>query len=738
MSQTIEMNETIKNSSLDMAEFYTAADIAQMALPGLPGTERAIQLKAKKEDWYARKNMAGALLARKRSGQGGGYEYHFTLLPVWSQRKLVLIARQKAAMKSPRTIKKERISQSGLWAFYDGLSDKKKTKAKSRLDILMDVIALEKGGSQKNVCVTIVAHEEGVSLRSIYNWFNLVEGYAKVDWLAALVPHNSGRTVTAECHPDAWAMIKTDYLCEERPTFNSCYRRLERSAAAHGWDIPAERTLYRRFYKSIGLTVINLARYGTEHWKQNSYPAQERDRSVFHALEAVNADGHKFDVFVQWPGVEKPGRAMMVAFQDLYSGKILSWRIDQTENKEAVRLAFGDVVDEFGIPEHCYLDNGRAFASKWLTGRTPNRFRFKIKDEDPAGIMTSMDVKVHWTLPYAGQSKPIERAFRDMCDDIAKDPRLRGAWTGNHVANKPENYGSKAIPIDEFIRVVEEGIILHNARIGRRAKVCQGRSFDVTFQESYAIAPIRKATEVQRRLYLLAAEGVKVSSRDGALRLMENRYWADFLRDHKGQNLVIRYDPQNMHAGLHVYRLDGEYLGFAEIWDAAGFNDISKAQEHGRARKQMLKADKMILAAERTMGLDEVIGYMAPPPAPDATKLDSKVVKPIFGDKAADRKVVDAMEALKANTPTAAALTDRQQAEIEAMNAEFEAAENVVMLPETAKQRFAKAHALEIAIKMENEIAQDDALWLGRYQTTPEYRSQQSMFEDFGESYLQN
>ena len=61
----------------------------------------------------------------------------------------------------------------------------------------------------------------------------------------------------------------------------------------------------------------------------------------------------------------------MVAFQDLYSGKMVAWRVDRTENSNCVRLAFGDLVERHGIPEYCWLDNGRNFAAKWLTGGTP-------------------------------------------------------------------------------------------------------------------------------------------------------------------------------------------------------------------------------------------------------------------------------------------------------------------------------------------------------------------------------
>ena len=52
---------------------------------------------------------------------------------------------------------------------------------------------------------------------------------------------------------------------------------------------------------------------------------------------------------------------------------ILAWRLAKTENKETVRLVIGDMVERQGIPDRVTLDNGRAFASKWITGRLPNR-----------------------------------------------------------------------------------------------------------------------------------------------------------------------------------------------------------------------------------------------------------------------------------------------------------------------------------------------------------------------------
>lgn len=107
------------------------------------------------------------------------------------------------------------------------------------------------------------------------------------------------------------------------------------------------------------------------------FPAQIRDRTTLTAMEGVNADCHKFDVFVRWMD-GKVIRPQIVAFQDLYSGKILSWRIDHDPNSVMVMAAFGELVENWGIPRHCLFDNGHEFANKWMTAGAPTRFRFKI------------------------------------------------------------------------------------------------------------------------------------------------------------------------------------------------------------------------------------------------------------------------------------------------------------------------------------------------------------------------
>ncbi|WP_235872975.1 transposase domain-containing protein [Pseudoxanthomonas winnipegensis] len=467
----------------------------------------------------------------------------------------------------------------------------------------------------------------GGSVPSLGRWTAAVAGVERQHWPALLVPDYVGRTATSEIPAEAWDTFKADYLRVEAPTATSCYARLQRVARVKQWTLPSLATFKRRIERELPRGVLVLARQGREAFDK-TFPAQERDRSIFHALEAVNADGHKFDVFVRWPD-GTVARPIMVGVQDLYSGKLLGYRIAETESADLARMAFRDVIERFGIPSKVWLDNGRGFASKMLTGGTANRFRFKVRAEDPTGVLTGMGCEIHWATPYHGQAKPIERAWRDLCDTVAKHPEFAGAYTGNKPDAKPENYGSRAVPLDVFVRVLNVEIGAHNAREGRKTRVAAGASFDQVFAHSYAQSVIRKAAPEQLRQLLLAAEVVTADARDGSVRLSGNRYWVEALGAHAGQKVTLRFDPDALHTHVHVYTLANVYIGQAECIAAVGFADTSAAREHARAKKQYRRAARQQLDAERRMDIAQVADQL-PTEAP-ADLPPAGVIAPMFG-----------------------------------------------------------------------------------------------------------
>ncbi|MCF6233285.1 MAG: Mu transposase C-terminal domain-containing protein [Rhodobacteraceae bacterium] len=328
-------------------------------------------------------------------------------------------------------------------------------------------------------------------------------------------------------------------------------------------------------------------------------------------------------------------RPQIVAFQDLYSGKTLSWRVDHDPNSVMVMAAFGEMIEKFGKPGRCLFDNGHEFANKWLTGGSKTRFRFKIRDDDPLGVLPLLGIKQHWATPAHGQAKPIERAFGDFARNIAKDPRFHGAYVGNSPMAKPENFGERAIPAATFLKVLAEGIIKHNAREGRLSKTAQGRSFDETFAESFATVPIRPATEEQRRLWLMGQQVAKLNKDNGQLRLYNNYYHSDWMSQHPSKKIVARFDPENLHSGVYIYDADGAFMGFAECRQAVGFFDVTGAKELARRKSRIKRAEKALVEAHRPISIEQIGCDMdaLAPESPEA--LEAKVVSPMFGQKPA-------------------------------------------------------------------------------------------------------
>lgn len=601
-------------------QWFPAADLA--GLPGIPGTERGIHLRAEREGWN-----------RRDRAHGKGWEYSFSSLPAPTQAAILL--RSRPTVDRAPAIAPSSDAIASAWQRFERSKKKLRDVAAARLRAIEAVEVLCRAGTPLMLARELVAQRlttegvKGCSAPNIARWQKAVAHAAPADHLALLLPHYSGRQDLAEIDPEAWQLFKADYLRLEAPTASSCYERLKRISVGKAWALPSLKTLQRRIKRELPRAVITLARQGDEALMR-SFPAQERDRTMFRALDAVNADGHRWDIRVRFPdGTE--GRPCILGWQDLYSGKLLAWRLGDHENSDMVRLSFGDMCRAYGVPGAVWLDNGRAFASKWMTGGTPNRYRFKVREDDPTGLITSLvgSTNVHWVTPYHGQAKPIERMWRDFCEAIAKHPAFSGAYVGNSPVNKPANYGSRIVEWADFERIVTSEIHAHNARLGRRTKACAGRSFDQVFAESFGQITVRKVSEEQLRLLLLATEAVTASSIDGSVRLAGNRYWTEALSEYAGRKVVLRVDPYHLQGSAHVYALDGSYIAEAQCVANVGFADVNAAREHARGRKQFKRAAKDLLAAERLMDAAQVaaqIPSMEPP-----TPTDAAVIAPVFG-----------------------------------------------------------------------------------------------------------
>ena len=700
-------------------EWWTADELAEAALVDMPTTKRRVNAMAERLNWRAHPQFA-----RRRSGRGGGWEYHWTLLPSRTQAQLLA---QVAPSAPPAPAERPR---DEAWAWFDRLPTTVKERAQERLDAIQTAEALELGGLTRDMAVRQSARMHGCSARAIWNWMYLIEGVREDDRLPYLAPRHrlaARKVKKTVIDPEFASLFKADWLRPEAPSLTSVYDRIKPVCVARGIDVPPIHTVRRWERSEISEQTRVLARKGLDALKA-MFPPQVRDRSALHALEGVNADYHKFDVFVRFPAEggypEEILRPQMVAFQDIYSGKLLSWRLARSANSHAVQLCLGDLIETWGIPKHVLLDNGREFAAKTITGGTPTRYRFTVREDDIPGLLTTLGCEIHWATPYSGQSKPIERAFRDLCDRVAKHPAFAGAYTGNRPDAKPENYASRAVSLDEFLGVLATEIAAHNARPGRRSEVAAGRSFAEVFAESYAQAPIRKATEEQRRLWLMGAEGVRVHARHGRITFMGNGYWDDWLIAHAGEKVVARFDPGRLWDGLHVYALTGEYLGHAPCQEKVGFFDVDEGRALAKARGDWMKAEKKALAAHRTLSAAELAREIDALPAPVPTPVPEPKVVQMVPVKRRARP-----EPPKPD-PRAAELHAGVVADLTGPILERQMTREA----DDKAEAYARVRDLERRAEAGEALSREQARWVESFRKTASYKAFRQMEEDFGET----
>lgn len=553
---------------------YTSSELEQLRLPGLPRSARKIRQRAAREGWLTRE-------------VGGALRYDVSSLPDIARRAL-----EARAEPEPPPVSLE----------APGVSHRHREIAQERMRVVIEIERHIRAGLSVHAAAVAVV---GPSTRSAERWWGTVAKLERSQWLAALVPayRRCATAETRELHPDAWAWLRSHYLRAERPTFASAYKDLCLVAekTRREWlPIPHATVLLRRLRREVPENVVTALRYGAKAAELRHSPAQRRDRSCFRALQAVCSDGHRADVMVAWPtadGGVRLERPIIVAWQDLYSGMFLGWSIDHTESSDLVRRSFARVVRAWGIPEEVYFDNGRAYASKKITGGVPNRYRFRVREDEEQGVMLALGVrKVGWAIPGRGQSKPIEKAWKDgLVDRMSKDPEFQGAYLGSTPSARPHTYRKDAaVPVARFVEIADAWFRRLNQEPGRRTRVCAGRSFEETFMASYSEGPVARATEEQLRVLLLSSKRMTVRAQGAFLELHGNRYAHPSFAGMGGRDVIVRYDADDLASGTHIYDLDGRYLCRAELLGDVAFRSERDAEvwakEAARGRKALREA----------------------------------------------------------------------------------------------------------------------------------------------------
>lgn len=630
-----------------MTEWFSASELAGVV--GMPSSPQGVNKKAKQENW----------VKQQRNGvQGKAYEYHLHSLPPETQKQLQL--NQVRALKAAQ-LTTEKPPNTALWAEFEGESGAKKAKAEAKCKA---VLALKNALAFNPIeqALVEVAAQFDISEGSLKNWYYKVKAYPESDWLALLL-NRSGKGKTkelADFTPEAWLYFKGDYLRESKPSFATCYYRLQLAAAQKGWTIPSEKTVRRRLNKEVDILSQTLLREG-EYAVQSLFPHQVRTVEHLAALEIINGDGYQHNVWVHWDEDNpeaRPIRPKTWYWQDVRTRRILAYVVDDSENADQLRMSLKIVLEKYGLPRQLTLDNTVAASNKQLSGYSKNRKRFKQvagseidpttgKPREVKGIFEMLGLTISRTDIICGrgngQAKPIERCFQELEELIDKHLDFQGYYTGSGPQDKPDDYQCK-VGIDKatFLKRVEEGIKAYNARPNRKNEICQGKySCDEVWQRDFPLASVRKPTVSQLAMLMMVAESTKLEKRNGlangAFKIKAggakfkggyNRYAADELIGSTLDHVTVRFDPYRLHDEVYVFDSQDRFLCKAQCIDKVAFDSAEMARQHKREKAKMVSAVKAKARAVERMNAIEMASH-----TPELEEIEEvkPIIKPFLG-----------------------------------------------------------------------------------------------------------
>lgn len=486
---------------------------------------------------------------------------------------------------------KDHAYRETLWEHYEKSTRKQKEKAQRAVEIAHVYQTFERSGISQPLILQEMEKQfgKGASKATLWRIRKAIKGQDEGIWLPLLMPEWKGKTHCAPFTEAAWEYIIDAWGRQSQPSLKAVYRSALKAAAKNGWKIPSYDTVKAR---------VNALPHDQKVWLREGekalerlYPAQKRDYSTLPLHEIWCSDGHKADVFVK----DEAGeifRPMVVGWMDVRSRSILGWSVGKSETADMVRNALRQAITRSNaVPREALMDNGRAFASKEITGGVPNRYRFKVNEDDILGVLPLLGIGVIWATPGHGQAKPIEPFWRNLTE-MAKRIEFEKAYCGNNPDAKPENFDKqKAVPLALFKQVLGETMADYHAR-QHRGDGMDGKSPQQIYDALAKVTSIRQPTAAQIRLCLMSAEATRLKGEEGSIQLNGNRYWSDKISGlSRAPTYNVRYNPECAQEPVYLY-LNERFICEVPIIGDVAFRNRDEAKEHIRRRRSYMKSVK--------------------------------------------------------------------------------------------------------------------------------------------------
>lgn len=418
--------------------------------------------------------------------------------------------------------------------------------------------------------------------------------------------HGAGDTSVRE---EWWEFYKERALRESAPPLKACWEEtfgfaLEAHPGLTKADFPSYKAFERLLKRRIGESALYRARAGYSKWKRKYASSIERNYDEIQPGELWVSDHVQLDVMVSQPN-GRTCRPWLTVWMDVKSAKMLGWCFHaEAPNSDHVFQAFYNAALKFGVPRHVYLDNGKDYRARDLSGGRVNH-SVEVDPRRAMSLFSVLDIEVHFALPYNAQAKTVERRFLELKNRFG---RLMVGFTGGNVVEKPEKLANeirlgKIMTLAQVEPLVETYLEhVYNVRASN-GKVLKGQSPDAYYAAHAPTPRMFSADALKLFCFRVSTgrdgQGIKIGPNgvpDTSLGLM---YWAEWMVQIKGTYVYMHRDPKAYETAWIFNAETRAYLGIAPLSGAS----------HMIARGNVQKADLQAKMAEKRREEKEIESF---------------------------------------------------------------------------------------------------------------------------------
>lgn len=308
-----------------------------------------------------------------------------------------------------------------------------------------------------------------------------------------------------------------------------------------------------------------LAGRGTMEYKNARQLKTLRNTGSLKVMELIQGDEHTFDCWVLYRadnGVWQPIRPKLVAWIDTRSRMILGDVMCKDANSDILKQSLLKMIysEPGGVPEYLYIDNGKDYTSKEMTGRPRTdrnegleKFESELEfDAMGKGFYQSIGIRdYHRALPYEPWTKGnIERFFGGVCNRFT---RWMSSYTGTLTGSKTfakvkkDIKGMQArgelITIEEFYSLWHTWVTEKYAHRRNGGLKKAGETYLTPYEVFHNEERYEKGLPPRSYAVMMLMRSEQVRVYNTGIHKFGQEYRCEELANYIGRTVDIKYDP---------------------------------------------------------------------------------------------------------------------------------------------------------------------------------------------------